>query len=329
MSQIIYCCSTYYHALIACVKTMVLKQSADILLTGYIPKGNELAEQIQNAKIFQQVFWIKEVNEYCPRNFIDKLIRQHSSNAAMVKKQLPVALEKYSEINIFHDDTWISRYCKDAKFQHNLLEDALDSFKSIDKTKWAYTIPNNSVKTLLKKVLHYGYLFGEQDVYTKYIEVNDSSQLKIPLSSKIRAEPREKLFKKLTSADKNVLRQIFLKESISKIPSEKTVLILTQPLFVDGMVSSELEQINLYRQIVKDYVSKSETLIIKAHPRDNSNYRDAFSDAIFLDKDMPIEVLNYCDDISFDRGIALFSTSITGLNCVKNKLLIKNLNEKE
>lgn len=324
MSQIIYCCSTYYHALIACVKTMALKQSADILLTGYIPEGNELAEQIQNAKVFQQVFWIKEVNEYRPHNLMDKLFRQHTQNAIIVKKQLPTVFEEYQEINIFHDDTWIARYCKDAKLQHNLLEDALNIYKYIDKTNGAYMIPNYSVKTLLKKALHYGYLFGEQDVYTKYIEVNDNKQIKIPLSPKIKVEFRKMLFEKLTSVERSLLLQIFLKGSINIIPNEKNVLILTQPLFVDGLVSSEQEQIRIYQQIARDYVKKEELLVIKPHPRDMTTYQEAFSEAIILEKNMPIEVLNYCSNINFDRAITLSSTSIVGLDCVKNKIIIES-----
>ena len=35
----LYVCSTYYHALIACVKQLVDRQEADILITEYIPAG--------------------------------------------------------------------------------------------------------------------------------------------------------------------------------------------------------------------------------------------------------------------------------------------------
>ena len=99
---------------------------------------------------------------------------------------------------------------------------------------------------------------------------------------------------------------------ISKIRDKKEILF-TQPLSEDRIMT-ENEKINLYTKIIKKY--NQETLIIKTHPREKTNYRKIFPYILILDDIFPSEFFTLFN-INFDRAITLFSTAVLNLKNVK------------
>lgn len=104
----------------------------------------------------------------------------------------------------------------------------------------------------------------------------------------------------------------FKEEVISKIRDKKEILF-TQPLSEDRIMT-ENEKINLYTKIIKKY--NQETLIIKTHPREKTNYRKIFPYILILDDIFPSEFFTLFN-INFDRAITLFSTAVLNLKNVK------------
>lgn len=295
----LYVVSTYYHALIACLKQMAQPCDAAILCTAYIPEGEELARHIRESNLFSQTWYVGAVQEYIPENRWDFVFHFHKKNIQTIDTYLSHVLrfEDYKEINLFQDDTWMAHYLKSKRIHYRLMEDALDYFKIVSRGRYAYMLPKKGLRTFIKRAFRIGYLFFGEDGLADEIEVNDRGDLQIP-EKHILEVPRETLFCRLTGDDWRLLKRIFLKD-LPVVSPGKAVLLFTQPLWQDGFLHSEEEQIDFYREM-RESLFPDDRLIIKAHPRDNTNYLTLGFDAVLINKNMPAELLEHT--LNFQRG---------------------------
>ncbi len=316
--KILYVVSTYYHALICCIKQLNCRKNADILVTAYIPDGENLAARIKNSGLFESVSYVGEVQQYEAKNKLDYLFNYHKKNAELIESQIDFDFGVYDEVNIFHDDTWMAHYLKDRRISYRLIEDALNSFKVISRTCFAYMLPRRRFWSLFKRTFGIGYVFCGYDKCTTEVEINELDGLEIAdfAKDKLVEAPRKPMFDALTEADKKVLCDVFMKD-IPPIEPEKSVLLLTQPLYIDGTVSSEEEQIEIYKRLVAENIT-DEKLVIKPHPRDLTDYSAAFPEAVILDKNMPVEVMDLLLSISFKISLVSEFSSVVKLKCVEN-----------
>lgn len=305
--------STYYHALIACVKQLVFRQNADILVTEYIQQHHSLGQRIEACRLFDRVLYTDGISEYCPKNRLDFVLNNHRKNAALIEKQLPFSMREYDSIFIFHDDTWFAHYLKCAKIRYHIIEDGYDIFKRISKTQFGYMLHKRDIKSAIKNHFRIGYVFWGYDKYTLSVEVNDAEGLEISelARGKIKELPRKELFAKLTAADIEALRDIFMKE-VPPFDSEKSVLLLTQPLREYRAETTDEEQVRFYILIAEKYSSDYQ-LVIKPHPRDVIEYASVFPDAVVLDRNMPVEILDIVSGIHFARAVAFNSTCVVSI----------------
>ena len=310
MKKVLYVVSTYYHALISCVKQLLGCDEAEILCTDYIPDGESLSDRIRESGLFDKTYSAGKVDEYQAANIFDYIFSLHRKNAETIERQFFLDLSGYNEINIFHDNTWFAHYLKDKKIKYRLIEDALDSFKKISKSNFAFMVCCNPVKLAIKRLLDIGYVFCGYDECTAEVEVNDLNLLEINrlARGKLVEVPRKALFDKLTDNHITVLTKIFMKD-IPPINAENSVLLLTQPLYIDRMLDSEEMQIELFKEIVKKEV-EDESLIIKPHPRDMTDYSNDFPNAVILDKNMPVEIIELSKISNFLKVISYNSTSL-------------------
>lgn len=326
MKKVLYVVSTYYHALISCVKQLLNHDEAEIICLHYIPDGKALSERIRLSGLFEKTFYVDKVEEYKAKNVIDYVFRLHKKNAKVIERQISIELDKYDEINIFHDDTWFAHYLKDRKIKYRLVEDAFDTFKSISKSNFAYMISCAPVKLAIKRLLSIGYVYCGYDKCTTEVEVNDINGLEINrlAQGKLTAIPRKAMFESLTEVHTAVLKGIFLKD-IPPINENDSVLLLTQPFFVDHVLDKEEKQVELYKKTLKKGYTGAR-LVIKPHPRDHLDYSVIFPDAICLDKNMPIEILGMVQKAEFLQIITVSSTAINFLKA-KKYVIMKDLLE--
>ncbi len=301
----LYVVSTYYHALISCVKQLLSSDKSDIICTSYIPDGKTLSEKIKKSGIFDKTYYIDKIKEYNSPNKLDYIFFYHKKNAETIERQFKVDLSIYSEINIFHDNTWFAHYLKDKKIDYRLIEDALDSFKNISKSNFAFMLNGSRIKYAIKSFFRIGYVYCGCDKHTVEVEVNDKKELEIVLfaKDKIVEIPRKTMFNLLSSEQIAILRNIFLKE-ITLSGLDNAVLILTRPYTVDKTMQTEREQLDYYRNIIHNNLDNDELIYIKPHPRDEINYFDAFPEAIILDKNMPVEILFIGEENLFKKVIS-------------------------
>ncbi|MBQ8842856.1 MAG: hypothetical protein IJZ65_09535 [Ruminiclostridium sp.] len=311
MKKRLYIVSTYYHALISCIKQLTEPCDSDILVTNYIPGGYTLYERIKESGIFSGVYWNDSVTEYKPSNKIDYVLSYHRKNARIVENQLSVSIQDYDNIQIFHEDTWFAHYLKDKKIKHHLNEDALDIYKIISQTAFSYMLPKKNLRFLMKSFLRIGYVFCGYDKYTECVEINDGDGIEISdfVKGKLSIVPRKELFERLGENDIDILKSIFAK-NVPERDYSNSVLLLTQPLFADGRVKSLDEQLERFRKLAEETVGNGEELVVKPHPRDTADYSSVFDDAIIIDKNMPAEMLKYICPGGFKRIAKLTSCTV-------------------
>jgi len=105
---------------------------------------------------------------------------------------------------------------------------------------------------------------------------------------------------------------------------KKRMLLLTQPLSEDGLIN-EKEKIKLYKKVIENYHNKYK-IFLKPHPRENTIYEKYFSKVTILSQSFPIELLKFNKNIKFDLGISYSSSSVDNLDCIKQKIILKNKN---
>ena len=164
-------------------------------------------------------------------------------------------------------------------------------------------------------MLGIGYVFCGYDKRTAEVEVNDINgvQIKELAGDKLVEVPRRPMFDSLDENDKRIISGIFMKD-IPLFEPEKSVLLLTQPLYADGVVDSEAEQIGMFKKMVDENVT-DEKLVVKPHPRDFTDYSSVFPTAVIIDKNMPVEVLSFSLKGEF---IDVLTTNSTSKNWINN-----------
>ena len=283
-------------------------KETDILVTDYIPQSDLLAEKLRESGLFKQVRSMGKIQEYHEKNKFDYIFNYHRKNAETVENQLNFSFKEYDEIYIFHDDTWFSRYFKCANIPYNLIEDGLDNYKIISKTPFEYMVHKKDIKSFIKNLFRIGFVYCGYDKNTKSVEVNsiDGVEINHLAGKKLIEVPRKPMFDSLSVTELQTLKLIFMKD-IPKFDDRKSVLLITQPLFVDGIVSSESEQIQFYRSLLQQYANGYD-LIIKPHPRDNVDYSTVFPQAVVLNKNMPLEIIALIEKPHFAKILSAGST---------------------
>lgn len=324
--QAIFICSTYYHVLIAIALVLTKSISADIILMSYIPNYRNLSLKLTQNNIFGNVilFERNKINQYYTKSILKKIFFQRKKNTEIIEKKLKIDLKRYQTVYIFHDSIELGNYLQDIKCPYILLEDALDFFKIIDKTVFASEIPNtHSIIYWLKKILNKGHLPSGQSRYCKKIIVNDIKGIKIP-TKKVIEQSKVELFSSLNIQHQKKICNVFFDVNNLEINnSSKKVLLLTQPLYDDKIVSSKEIQYQIYKNICDEYSAKGYIVYIKPHPRDTFPYNKNFIYNMIIDKNAPAEVLGYLN-IEFDIAISISSTAIYSIQFAKSKIMLGN-----
>ena len=283
-----YFCSTYYHVLITYLKTLRSVDKIDVFVLDYIENANILAERLRESNIFNTVNVLEAPEFVYHKNIIEKLFANKIYKRRF--KDFNLDVSTYDRLYLYMDDTWIARYFKLENIKYNLIEDSLDAFKYI---------LNNRYKELVKPEYHHLYalyrIFPYAEGNHKHffdspsvlsiegnhkhffdspsvlsIEVNNRNGIVLPNDNRIVELPRKVLFNQLE--DPKTAKQvmdIFL-DNNAMLTENNIVIVFTSPFCVDGLISSEEDQIKLYKKLLKYY--ENNIVYIKAHPRDQTDY---------------------------------------------------------
>lgn len=330
MADRIYLCSTYYHVLIALLKALSQEECCAIAVTHYIPEYAALAERIRHSGIFSEVYAIGPIAEYQAKNRLAKLLFQHTKNRKRVQAQLPLDLLRFSNISVFHDDTWMAHYLQDCKKPYCLLEDGLDAFRHIRESSFAYMVEEGGLKRVLRGILHYGYQYCGMSPYTTEVEVNSAQGLELPRKArkKVVVRPRKKWMEQLSREDVRRLNEIFQFPGPRdlNLSGKKNFLLLTQPFYADGVLPDMNAQIRLYQSIVEQHCADCRGIVyVKPHPRDSAEYAALLrgDKVVVMDRNMPVEMLKLNGlETNFQRVISVNSTAVDALDGIAERVVL-------
>jgi hypothetical protein len=114
------------------------------------------------------------------------------------------------------------------------------------------------------------------------------------------------LWDKSSTEKKNFIQGIYnISEEDFALLRSSSVIILTQPLCYDGIMSQD-EQISIYRSMIEYY--GAENIIIKPHPRDVTNYPEIFPNVKYLSKPIPMQILSLWG-VNFEKVVTVNSSS--------------------
>lgn len=109
-------------------------------------------------------------------------------------------------------------------------------------------------------------------------------------NSKLVVHDLKSLWKAKTTTEKEKIAAIFsVQPDELKLLEQKSVILITQPLSEDGIVSEE-EKIALYKGILSNYDIND--VVIKPHPREKTNWAKIFPNTPIIKRRVPAELLS-------------------------------------
>lgn len=332
----LYCCSSYYQLLVSLMKALTQGQKIDLVLEEHgIETAAVLAGELERSEspilrdCVDRVF-------VCPDSEkTDPYIQRCAAFVPWQRREILHHMDRifagtdigrkdiYERIHVFWDLGYAGTYCNIRKIHYTLHEDSLNSYQHIkdNRKNYSYIFQKHGLKFCLKKYFHTGVIpFGYSDC-CDVVEVNDKKGIEIPLD-KVTEIPRKELEKQLTLKQKKAIFDVFTAGMSSEgFSAEGAVLILTEPFAVTGRLPDEEAQFRLYQDMIEDYAQDSKVLI-KAHPRDSMDYRKYFPDAEVMEKNIPMEILNFDENFRISRAVTVTSSVIQGLSCVDEKIYL-------
>lgn len=120
----------------------------------------------------------------------------------------------------------------------------------------------------------------------------------------------KELWDQKTEKEKRIILNIFkFNNNILKKLEKDTIILLTQPLSEDGVISEE-RKIEIYSEILNKY--SGDSILIKPHPREITDYEKAFPNYYIIKEKYPIEILELLG-VKIKKVVTLFSTAAFGL----------------
>lgn len=100
-------------------------------------------------------------------------------------------------------------------------------------------------------------------------------------------------------------------------------ILMLQPFYEDGLVSSLEYEIAMYKKILNDESIKESDLYIKPHPRSSVDYTQYFLHAEFISKDFPYELLIRSSGSTkkFKKIVSIHSSGIEEFNAISDEVI--------
>jgi hypothetical protein len=211
-----------------------------------------------------------------------------------------------------HDHLFFSPYIIANKY-YKLIEDGPHSFE----VQWSVKAQSDynifwQEKKIKRKFLSrffgnlYGHSLGNNILCTELI-ITENKLMPYMEGKKITVISPYSLWEHASELKKEIILKSYniTKNDIELLRSRPNVLF-TQQFADDGFIDWD-EQYRIYKKIISRYNTNS--ILIKTHPRETSDYKKIFSDVLVFDKPIPIQLLDIIG-IRFKKAITVSSTSV-------------------
>jgi hypothetical protein len=289
---------TYHHILTTIVKTFNEPYKPDIVLCNTIPNVDKLMNEAFQYLFNKIVIYdeLKSRDLYKNSKISKNIFNLYTSLQKRIHNNIiPLDLNysEYKDVVLYHDNHMISYYLRAKQIYYTLAEDGINHFIKINRYFFNHLSPFSILRKLvIITFFNRYYNLVANDGTSKFVRcVELNKPIRMIFKKRTFILSKEKLFLSLSDEHKRLILKVFLNDKqitqICKIEN----LLLTEPLFVDNRVSSEVDQIKLYSEIINKY--KNIVYSIKPHPRDITDYKFIFPNLYIIDKDIPIEIINF------------------------------------
>lgn len=315
--ETLYIFNTQYQFLIALIK--VKENGTDSLAI----VNRRLDERIQRILIKENI--VKDIIH------IDESIFAFCKSMPQ-RRELKIRLKNFDKVNIFIDHFTIGAYLDKYKIPYNTIEDGYNFFmyeyRDFREKLFTKEATIQDYKEFIKHILFCKKNKPGFGKYCQSIEVNDISVVpKDERYHKFKEVPRKELFENISEERKQLILRVFGVEELSRV-QDKSILILTQPLSMDGLLNSDDKQYGFYKRICDKYLSEGYEVYLKPHPRDSITYRN-INGIKLIAQTVPMELIEMVSDVKFERIITHSSTAINFLTCGKEKEIFFDFNTRE
>jgi Glycosyltransferase family 52. len=293
------------------------RKEAKLILSTMSNDFGTMKDRAESSGIYKDVYLFDEKEDVSSPevmayhedkgNIVSNLLQRIKYTRMLAKLQepfVPVDLSSYDEVYVFCDSDPIGYYLNYKKIRYHALEDGLNSGKLDNQAM----LSNKGAWPLKKLMAKMGLIFIESG-YSRYCidyEVNDISANYMPPDNVIECS-FDSMWDKLSKEDHDLLAYIFM-ENIDEIKKQlesvsehkERVMILTEPL-----CDFETRK-RLFGDIIKEYQNDYD-ILIKPHPRDLVDYKEAFPQVTVLQGKFPMEVIADIDDLKVEKLVSVIT----------------------
>ena len=261
--------------------------------------------------------------------YINESIFSLKEGSVSKRRKLKLMLKKFREINIFIDHFTIGAYLNKYRIPYHVIEDGYNFFsydyKDFRDKVFKKKAHIQDYKEFIKHILFCKKNKPGFGKYCQSIEVNDISVVpKDKRYHKFKEVPRKELFNNISEERKQLILRVFDVEELSEV-EDKSVLILTQPLSIDGLMNSDDKQYGFYKKICDKYLSEGYEVYLKPHPRDSVTYEN-INKVKIISQSVPMELIEMVSNVKFEKIVTHSSTAINFLECGKEKEIFFDFN---
>jgi len=325
MKNQVFVCETLYHVFVSLLWNEKTKSeyNESLLILGDSTPGSEgLCKRLAKSGLFDHVLHIpfgKVIQSLRKkRNIHKRLFKRKSSWRKRIETISSINefehVLKNAEFNLFSVMGITSAYFV-LNFKYNF-------FRLMEDGERNYFSKIGLLKYYKRKFLFKTYIGEGHDKEIKEIHVQEPHRLPV----QVRAKGVKLDLKKLQSELSHDAKKRFLNCFWERIPNLADsplpkLLLITQPLSEDHYVSEDYK-INSYKKLLKDY-GEGYQVFLKTHPRETTDYQGRLGvPFIEIPRSFPLELLNFIDGISFDKGVTVYSSAINNLECIKEKIFL-------
>lgn len=334
----LFICERPYMLYKSIIKGMMnVEDEIDIVLSNHMSGMEKLEEPLRKSGIFKKVFFYNDklyqdyirnehLSDYVkfPRILISwpqKMKRYYSfhKNARLEKLPENLNIKEYDEIYAVDGVSTLNLKLNFQKVNYIVSEHARNNFQ--------INMPLHKLAVYLSKILDRLNIMVAYSGCSKYvsaIEVTANTNLVSYIKRKKIIEYNiDEMVNKLSVEKKNKIFELYA--SAYNMPFQIkgiTNVLLTAPLLEDGLVHSIEKAEYCWKKLVSEYSDKESTLLIKAHPRDKTDYKKIFPDSIIVNPLLTAEVLALASNLNIKKVINLYSSAVSSFEGISECITV-------
>lgn len=312
----LYYAMTNYHLLSCILHRILFNQETDakILLSSFLTYHNpDLLKDLKASDIFTDVMVYEEVIFPCDDN--SEIQSEIDAICSKVKRGYGEIIESCDDLYLGQDCYSLGVYLVSIGRNYNYFEDASGVY-SKSEILFNTIKSDNRERYEMVKVLKLG---GRSRFAVKVYCDLENQDASFDLTKCVDFSVR-KLLKRLDEKELSRILKIYHCRRYN-MHDQKKDLLLTWHYNNMGFMSLD-EQREFFALLVDYFKDETESLFIKPHPSDKElDYEKWFKEAIVFERYMPSELLPFCIEGKFEKGITNWSTSVFGLQEILKEII--------